>query len=93
MMRTRNRAFLFTAIPIVLISVISPFSKQPDLNEGLGIAWLVAGALWLLALLTALGLYMNKRKEIAQGILAGAAAGLGSLVITMIIFIATHQTE
>lgn len=91
-MSTRNRAFLFTAIPIVLISLISLFSKQPDLNKGLGIAWLIAGGIWLAALLTALVLYVKKRKEIALGILAGAAAGFASLGVTMIIFIVLHQT-
>ncbi|HEY94321.1 MAG TPA: hypothetical protein G4O15_05235 [Dehalococcoidia bacterium] len=91
-MSTRNKAFLFTAIPILLISLISLFSQESDLNKGLGIAWLIAGGIWLIALLTALGLYIKKRKEIALGMLAGAAAGFASLVITMIIFIALHQT-
>jgi peptidoglycan/LPS O-acetylase OafA/YrhL len=93
MLSTRNKAFLFTAIPIVLISLVSLFSKQPDLNKGLGIAWLIAGTIWLLALLAAFGLYIEKRKEIALGILAGAAAGFASLAITILVFIATHQTE
>jgi len=91
-MSIRNKAFLFTAIPIVLISLISLFSKQPDLNRGLGIAWLVAGVIWLIALLTALALYLKKRRELALGILAGAAAGFASLVVTMILFIVLHQT-
>ena len=90
-MSTRNKAFLFTAIPILLVSVISLFSKESDLNKDLGIAWLVAGGVWIIALLTALGLYLNKKKEIALGMLAGVAAGFASLVITMIILIATHQ--
>lgn len=91
-MSVRNKAFLFTVIPIVLVSLISLFSKQPDLNKGLGIAWLIAGGIWLIALLTALGLYIKKKKEIALGMLAGAAAGFASLVVTMIIFIVLHQT-
>ena len=91
-MSIRNKFFLYTAIPIVLISLISLFSKQPDLNKGLGIAWLIAGDIWLIALLTALGLYIKKRKEIAMGILAGVAAGFASLGITMILFIVLHQT-
>ena len=91
-MSTRNKSFLYTAIPILLISLISLFSKQPELNKGLGIAWLIAGGIWLIALFTALGLYIKKRKEIALGMLAGAAAGFASLVITMIIYIVLHQT-
>ena len=90
-MSTRNKAFLFTAVPILLISIVSLFSKEAELNKGLGIAWLIAGGTWIIALLTALGLYLKKKKEIALGMLAGAAAGFASLVITMIILIATHQ--
>ncbi|UCC18043.1 MAG: hypothetical protein JSU58_05685 [Dehalococcoidales bacterium] len=93
MMSTRNKAFLFTAIPIVVSSLISLFSKQPDLNRDLGIAWLIAGDLWLVALLTALGFYIKKKKEITLGILAGAAAGFASLAVTIIIFMVIHHTE
>ncbi len=87
------KALIFTAIPIVLLSLVSLFSKQPDLNKGLGIAWLIAGDIWLIALLTALGFYIKKSKEIALGILAGALIGFASLAFTMIIFIIIHQTE
>ena len=91
-MSTRNKTFFFTVIPILLISLISLFSKESDLNKGLGIAWLIAGGIWLIEVLTALGLYIKKRKEIALGMLAGTAAGFALLVITMIIFIVIHQT-
>ncbi|UCD09095.1 MAG: hypothetical protein JSU79_00150 [Dehalococcoidales bacterium] len=92
MMNTRVKVSLSTAIPIVLVSIVSLFSKEPDLNKGLGIAWLVAGSIWILALITALGLYIKNRKEIALGMIAGAALGFASLVITMILFIVLHQT-
>ena len=87
------KALIFTATPIVLLSLVSVFSNQPDLNKGLGIAWLVAGSIWLVALLTALGFYIRKSKEIARGVLAGAMIGFASLAITVIIFIIVHQTE
>jgi hypothetical protein len=53
-----HKACIFTAIPIVILSLVSIFSKQPDLNKGLGIAWLIAGDIWLIALLAALGFYI-----------------------------------
>jgi hypothetical protein len=86
-MRNLHKAFIFTAIPIVVSSLISLGSKHSDLNKGLGIAWLIAGDIWLIALLTAIGFYIKKSKEIARGILAGAAIGLASLALTIIIFI------
>ena len=81
-MRNLHKALIFTALPIVILSLVSLFSKQPDLNKGLGIAWLIAGSIWLIALLTAAGFYLNKSKEIARGILAGAAIGFASLALT-----------
>ena len=90
-MSNLHKACIFTAIPIVILSLVSLFSKQPDLNKGLGIAWLIAGDIWLIALLTALGFYIKKSKEIARGILAGAAIGFASLALTMILFIVLHQ--
>ena len=90
-MSSDRRALLLTAIPIVLSSLISLGSKQPDLNKGLGIAWLVAGVIWLLSLLAYLGFRLKKREEIAAGILIGAVIGLVSLGVTVIIFIALHE--
>ena len=87
------KALLFTAVPIVILSLVSLFSKQPDLNKGLGIFWLIAGDIWLIALVTSLGFHLKKRKEIALGIIAGASIGFASLALTMIIFIAIHQPE
>ena len=90
-MSNLHKAFILTAIPIVILSLVILFSKQPDLNKGLGIAWLIAGGIWLIALLTALGFYLKKSKEIARGILAGAAIGFASLALTLMIFILLHQ--
>jgi hypothetical protein len=90
-MRNSVKALLFTAIPIVVLSLVSLFSKQPDLNKGLGIFWLIAGDIWLIALMTAIGFRLKKKKEIALGILAGAGIGFASLALTIIIFIALHE--
>jgi len=85
------KALLFTAIPITILSLICLFSKQPDLNTGLGISWLIAGDAWIIAILTGLVFWLRKNKEIASGILAGAAIGFASLALTIIIFIALHE--
>jgi hypothetical protein len=90
-MRNSVKALLITAIPIVVLSLISLGSKHADINRGLGISWLIAGDLWLIALLTAVGFRLKKRKEIALGILAGAGIGFASLALTIIIFIALHE--
>ena len=82
---------MFTAVPIVVLSLISLFSKQPDLNKGLGIAWLIAGDVWIIAILTGLVFWLRKKREIASGILAGAAIGFASLGLTVAIFIVLHQ--
>ena len=92
-MNNLHKAFIFTAIPIVVLSLISLGSKQADINKGLGIAWLIAGDIWLIALLTAAGFYLKKSKDIARGILAGAAIGFASLALTVIIFIIQHSPE
>jgi Ca2+/Na+ antiporter len=92
-MNKRVKVMLFTAVPIVVLSLISLFSKQPDLNKGLGIAWLIAGDIWIIAILTGLVFWIRKNREIASGILAGVAIGFASLALTVIIFIALHQTE
>ena len=86
-----RKALMFTAIPIVLTSLISLGSQQPEMNKGLSIAWLIAGDMWLIAILTFIGFYLKKRKEIALGILAGAGIGAVFLAITVIIHIAVHQ--
>ena len=85
------KALLFTAIPIVVLSLISLFSKQPDLNKGLGIAWIVAGVAWIIAILVGLIFRFRKNREISSGILAGVAIGFASLALTIIIFIVLHE--
>jgi hypothetical protein len=90
-MSNLRKAIIITAIPIVVLSLVSLGSKHADLNKGLGIAWLVAGDLWLIALITAIVLSFKKSKEIVSGILIGLAIGAFSLGVTMIILIAMHQ--
>jgi len=90
-MSNLHKALIFTAIPIVVLSFISVFSKQPDLNKGLGIAWLTAGVVWIIAILTGLVFWFRKNREMALGIMAGVAIGFASLVLTVIIFIILHE--
>ena len=90
-MSNYRKALLFTAIPIVVLSLVSLGSKHAEVNRGLGISWLIAGTIWLIALLAVVGFRLKKRKEIASGILAGAGIGFASLALTIIIFIALHQ--
>jgi hypothetical protein len=75
---------MFTAIPIVILSLVSLGGRSTDFTEGLGVSWLVAGSLWVIAVLTAIGFAIRRRKEISSGILVGVAIGFFSLVITCI---------
>jgi hypothetical protein len=91
MNRPRLVVTLATAIPIVVLCVISLFTKQPDINKGLGIFWLIAGDVWIIAIITGIVFWIRKNREIALGILAGVALGFASLALTIIILIALHQ--
>jgi len=66
-------------------------SQQPEMNKGLSIAWLIAGDMWLIAILAFIGFYLKKRRKIASGILAGVGIGFAFLAITVIIHIALYQ--
>ena len=90
-MNKRLKVMLFTVIPIVVLCVISLFTKQPDINKGLGIFWLIAGDVWIMAIIIGIIFWLRKNREIALGILAGAAIGFASLALTVIILIALHQ--
>ena len=71
-----RKALIFTAIPIVILSLVSLGGRSTDFTEGLGIAWLVAGGLWIIAVLTAISFAIIRRREIASGMLVGVAIGL-----------------
>ena len=79
-----RKALIYTAIPIVILSLISLFGRSTDFTEGIGVTWLVAGGLWVISVLTAIGFTIKKRKEIALGMLAGISIGLAFLVVTCI---------
>ena len=79
-----RKSLVFTAIPILVISLISLGGRSTDYTEGLSMAWLVAGSLWVIAVLTAIGFALKRRGEIAKGMLAGIFIGLASLAVTCI---------
>jgi len=77
-----RKAFLLTSIPIVTASLVSLGERGDYLVEGLGVAWLVAGGLWAIAVLTAIGFTIKGSGEIASGMWVGVATGLAFLGIT-----------
>jgi len=79
-----RKVLIFTAIPIVILSLVSLGGRSTDFTEGLGVAWLGAGGLWVIAVLTAIGFAIKGRREISSGILVGVAIGFVSLVVTCI---------
>ena len=73
---------MFTSIPTATASLVSLVERSDYLIEGLGIAWMVAGSFWVLAVLTAIGFTIKEKGEIASGIWKGVAIGLIFLIVT-----------
>ena len=90
-MSVNLKAWLFTAVPIFILSVIAVFDNNPHMNQGLSITWLVAGDIWLAAILTYIGLRLKEKDEAASGVLRGIITGFVFLALTVIIFIARHE--
>ncbi|HEY41805.1 MAG TPA: hypothetical protein G4O18_08125 [Dehalococcoidia bacterium] len=80
-----RKALVFTSIPIVIASLASLGERSNYLIEGLGVAWLVAGVFWAIAVFTAIGFTIKGRGEIAYGLWVGVAIGLVFLGATGIV--------
>ncbi len=77
------KALLSTAIPIVALNVISIPVVKPSSEEDR--LFLLAGlgtSLWIVAMLTCLGFAIARKRQIALGILAGAAIGALGVGVT-----------
>ena len=61
-----RKALIYTAIPIVILSLISLFGRSTDFTEGIGVTWLFAGGLWVISVLTAIGFTIKKRDSIGN---------------------------
>ena len=75
-------AFLATAIPIVVLSLISLGGAGSYMGTGLQFAWVIGAGFFAAALLTAIVLSIVGKGEIAGGIWAGIAIGIVTLGVT-----------
>ena len=84
-----GKAFAWTAIPIVALSIISTAGAG---NEGFYFVWYAAAGIWGLALLGAI-IIAIAGPERASGIVAGVAVGFLALAATCFANIATSDFQ
>ena len=60
-----RKALISTSIPVVILSLASLGGRSTDFTEGIGMAWLAAGGLWVIAVLTAIGFAIKRRGEMS----------------------------
>ncbi len=81
-----RKAFMITAIPIVVLSLISTAGAS---MESIYNAWFIAGGLWVIAILSAIGFTIAHKRQIASGIFAGIGIGIVALGATCIANLST----
>jgi hypothetical protein len=91
-----RKALLWTAIPIVVIGLISVVDSVVRGIGGfdfydLNFVWFGAVACWFLAVLAAVGFTIAGKRQIASGIFAGVAIGILALGVTCFANLATAQ--
>ena len=80
MMNDFVKSFLWVAIPVVVLSVLSTFG---DVNGGWNqVLWFPAAGIACIALIVAAVFAVKQRLQVAGGILAAIAVGVLSLALT-----------
>ncbi len=74
------QAFAWTAIPIVTLSIVSTVGAEYGVSgvklwAGFYFVWYVAVAVWLVATVAMVVLYVTGKRESASGVLAGVGVG------------------
>lgn len=81
-----KKALIFTAIPIVVVSIIGTVGMSAYKTEGpetvLFNVWLAAGGLALVGFIAAVVLAVRGQKKIAAGIFAGVGIGIVAIGVT-----------
>jgi len=78
-MTTFQKAFAATAIPLVLLSLVSTGGAW---NENLYFVWGIALLGWLIALVAVFVAAIMKKDEVTSGILAGFGIGFLALFVS-----------
>ena len=78
------KALVWTAVPLLVVSAISAVAAVTAAHGGgIGEPGMgVGGSLFAVAILLSIGFAIARRRQIASGILAGAAIGLVGLMLT-----------
>ena len=79
-----RKALLWTAVPMVALSLISLAGVATNPKDegaifGFGLMWLVAALWWLLASMAAIGYRIASEKQKMAGVLAGLGIGIVAL--------------
>ena len=74
------RAFAWTAVPVVALSVIVSMGGAG--LEGFLLLWFAAPAWWLVMLLTASPFSIARHRLVVSGVVAGIGVGMLSLALT-----------
>ena len=75
-----RKALMLTAIPIVVLSLISLAGVgRYVFGEGVQLVWFASAALWVIAIGAAIVFSIKGKREIASGILAGIGIGFVAL--------------
>ena len=83
-----KRAFLWIALPIVVLSIVSTAGAA---SGGFYALWYVAAGLGLLAPLVAIGFAIGRRGRVASGIWAGVGVGIVALGLTCFANLSTFE--
>lgn len=78
-MTTFQKAFAATAIPLILLSVISTGGAY---YENLYVVWFIGALGWLVALIAVIVTALMKKDQVSSGILAGFGVGFLALFIS-----------
>ncbi|MEX0763283.1 MAG: hypothetical protein WD208_09135 [Dehalococcoidia bacterium] len=85
-----RRAFLWTAVPIILVSLISTAGAL-DTQLDLYGAWAIAAGMWLVAVVAGIVLLFMNRRESASGVMVGVAVGVLALTVTCFANLSSFQ--
>jgi hypothetical protein len=76
---TFQKSFVATAVPLVLLSLISTGGAFSESLYGL---WFLAALAWLVALVAVIVTAFAKKDDVSSGILAGFGVGFLALFVT-----------
>ena len=89
-----HKAFAWTAIPVVTLSIVSTAGAGYGVSGvkfwlGFYFVWYVAAVLWVAAAIAMVALYAKGKKESASGVLTGVGVGVLAVGTTGAVNVAT----